>query len=238
MNQYSDIKSNFENIYQKAKIAADKNARNIDDILILSVSKTHPIEAIISAKNFGINDFGENYAQELKEKQESIINNKLPQVNWHFIGKLQSNKVKYIAPFVTLIHTVDSAKLAKEISKQAKRFNRTIDILLQVNTSNEDSKSGVLAKDLDNLVNEIKDFENINIQGLMSIGSFAFDPNISIKEFSLLRELRENLKVKYPKIDFKHLSMGMTNDFEIAIEQGATIVRIGTAIFGQRDYSN
>lgn len=237
MNKYFEIKNNYDKIYENVKISAQKCGRNFDDITILAVSKTHPIDAIIKANEYGMQEFGENYAQELKEKQDEIIKNNYPQVNWHFIGHLQTNKVKYLAPFVKMIHSVDSLKLAEEIGKQAKKYNRTIDILLQVNTSNEESKSGVEPNEVFKLAKEVQNIENVRIKGLMTIGSFSNDANISIKEFSILRNLKIELKSSFPEIDFQHLSMGMTHDYEIAVTEGSTILRIGTAIFGQRDYS-
>ncbi len=211
--------------------------RKIDDITILAVSKTHPLNAVICAMTAGMNNFGENYAQELKDKYIEMDNLGFKQPLWHFIGHLQTNKVKYIAPFVEMIHSVDSFSLAQEISKQAIKYNRNIDILLQVNSSGEDSKSGCEPNEIEELAVAVAKLPNINICGLMTIGSFSNDERISRIEFSLLRNLKEQLSVKYPDMNLKHLSMGMTNDYLIAIEEGATIVRIGTAIFGFRDYS-
>lgn len=236
MSEYSHIIDNYNAIARGAESAAVACDRNADDILILSVSKTHPIEAIIAAMQGGISHFGENYVQELRDKQEAIVRGNHQQPNWHFIGHLQTNKMKYIAPFVAMIHSVGSAKLAKEIDRQAEKNNRTIDILLQVNTSGEESKSGVQPEGVFELAAEAFALPNIKVKGLMTIGTFADDVNISIREFSMLRDLREKLQKDYPQESLTHLSMGMTNDYETAIAQGATIVRIGTAIFGQRDY--
>lgn len=211
--------------------------RSIEDITVLAVSKTHPLEAVLCAVNAGFTYFGENYAQELKDKYSELRLKGMPQPCWHFIGHLQTNKVKFIAPFVELIHSVDSVGLAQEISKQAIKNNRTIDILLQVNSSGEDSKSGCEPEEMESLAEEVMKIPNINICGLMTIGSFSDDEAVSRKEFSLVRELRDKLQKKYPELNLKHLSMGMTHDYLIAIEEGATIVRIGTKIFGYRDYS-
>ena len=136
-----------------------------------------------------------------------------------------------------MIHSVDSVKLAREISKQAIKNDRTIDVLLQVNTSGEMSKSGCEPEETEDLLLGIKDIPNIEIKGLMTIGSFSEDENVYRREFRILKGLRDNLKSKYPEIDLYHLSMGMTHDFEAAIQEGSTIIRVGTAIFGERDYS-
>lgn len=231
------IGSNWAEVIRKAKLAAEKCGRNFDDILVLAVSKTHPLEAVISGMEAGIKEFGENYAQELKDKQAEVIAENVKQPNWHFIGHLQTNKVKYLAPFVKMIHSVDSEKLAEEISKQAIRNNRNIDILLQVNSSGEDSKSGCEPNQVFELAAAVIQLPNITVRGLMTIGSFSTDGEVSKREFTLLRNLRNELQTLHPEIDFHHLSMGMTNDYEIAIAEGATIVRVGTAIFGARDYS-
>lgn len=232
------IAHNWERINNQAKQAALDINRKLDDVLVLAVSKTNPIESIIDAMSIGISHFGENYAQELRDKQQEIINRHATQPKWHFIGHLQTNKVKYIAPYVEMIHSVDSLKLAQEISKEARKNNRTIDILLQVNTSAEESKSGCTPNEVFELAEKVFQLDSINIRGLMTIGSFADDANIALSEFRLLRSLRDKLQTLHPNQHLPHLSMGMTNDFEVAIREGATIVRVGTAIFGSRYYPN
>lgn len=232
------IAHNWEIINKQAKQAALDINRKLDDVLVLAVSKTNPIESIIDAMSIGISHFGENYAQELRDKQQEIINRQATQPKWHFIGHLQTNKVKYIAPYVEMIHSVDSLKLAQEISKEARKNNRTINILLQVNTSAEESKSGCTPNEIFELAEKVFQLDSINIRGLMTIGSFADDANIALSEFRLLRSLRDKLQTLHPNQHLPHLSMGMTNDFEVAIREGATIVRVGTAIFGSRYYPN
>lgn len=231
-----DIKLNWEEVIEKAKDAATDSDRNFDDILVLAVSKTHSWEIVKNALDAGIVSFGENYAQELKDK--IAIFNDMPQYKpqWHFIGHLQTNKVKYLAEKVTMIHSVDSFKLAKEIDKQAKKHDRTIDILLQINTSGEESKSGCEPDEVYKLAEESLALENINIKGLMTIGTFSSDERIIRGEFTTLRENLEKLQKEFGKEHFHHLSMGMTHDYDIAIDEGATIVRVGTAVFGQRLY--
>lgn len=227
--RYSKIVENIEKKKQQIGIQRD--------IKIVAVSKTHPVDAIINAIHVGIIDIGENYAQEMKLKFEQIARMGERQPNWHFIGHLQTNKVKYIAPFVSLIHSVDSVHLAQEIEKQASKHNRTIDVLVQVNTSGEMSKFGCEPEETLQIINSIKGFSHLRIKGLMTIGSFSTDEQIIRKEFRLLAKLLDEAKRSFPELDLKELSMGMTNDYLIAVEEGATILRIGTAIFGKRHYT-
>lgn len=230
------IRSNWEAVKSKALDAAVVSGRNPDDITIVAVAKTHPSGMIKNAIEAGIGNIGENYVQEMVQKYKELAELGIEVPKWHFIGHLQTNKVKYIIPFVDMIHSVDSAHLAEEISKQAQKLGRTIDILLQVNTSGEESKSGCEPQDIYKLAEELSRLQNIKIHGLMTIGTFSNDEVIIKREFRLLRSLRDELAVKFPEIDFHHLSMGMTNDYPIAIAEGATLVRVGTAIFGERDY--
>ena len=232
-----EIKKRWDNIYSNVNDLALKCGRNPEDINIIAVSKTHPIELIVAAMKSGINTFGENYVQELKEKHSYLEELDLVQPQWHFIGHLQTNKVKYICPFVTMIHSVDSFKLAQEIDNQAEKNERIIDILLQVNTSGELSKSGCEPKEVFKLTEHVSKLNHIRINGLMTIGSFSDDMDLVRSEFKLLSDTRDKLVDMFPEINFKHLSMGMTGDYDIAIEEGATFIRIGTAIFGNRYYN-
>lgn len=235
MNLYSveTIKVYFQNIINK--IDEFKRTHSIQrDVTIVAISKTHPTEAIINGINAGIEHFGENYAQEMRQKFFELDKLNIPSPKWHFVGHLQTNKVKYITPFVYMIHSVDSAELAKEIQKQAKKNSRKIDVLVQVNTSGEKSKFGCNPNEIISLIEKIKNYENIQICGLMTIGSFSMDENIIRKEFRLLRQIFEQSKDIFPELPLRHLSMGMSHDYLIAIEEGATIIRIGTAIFGER----
>jgi len=235
MEKFDEIKSNWLNVLNNVRIAAQTLQRDPDSIKIVAVSKSHPPEIIELAIKAGVNVFGENYAQELKDKHQYLVESGVKIPEWHFIGHLQSNKVKYIAPFVSMIHSVDSVGLAEEISKQAEKNNRTIDILLQVNTSGEYSKFGCQPEKLIELFDSVARIKNLNVLGLMTIGTFSDNENIIRTEFKLLRELRDNIN-KTKGVNLSHLSMGMSHDYEIAIEEGATIVRIGTAIFGERIY--
>lgn len=230
-----NLEDNWKKVLNNIEKAAEKSGRDPKEIVLVNVSKTKPSEMLLEAWEGGINIFGENYAQELVEKQK-FFDEKGLQPEWHFIGHLQTNKVKYLAPFVAMIHSVGSVKLAKEISKQAIKNDRIIDILLQVNTSGEMSKSGCDPDQLLELAEEVLNIENINVRGLMTIGSFSEDEEIYRSEFRLLKKLRDRARERFGEEHFEHLSMGMTHDYEHAIEEGATIVRVGTAIFGERIY--
>lgn len=226
---YDYLKNNLETLQNEVKKICYNSGRNYDDILIVAVSKTFPSEQINELFKFGHADFGENRVQELVEKKEQLSD--VP-INWHLIGHLQTNKVKYIVSFVKLIHSVDSVKLASEINRQAEKTDKIVDVLVQVNTSDEMQKSGVEVSEAKNLCNEISSFEKIRMRGLMTIGKFTADEEIIRDNFRTLRNLFDDIKGKYD--GFVHLSMGMTSDYKIAIEEGATILRIGSAIFGSR----
>lgn len=230
------LRENWQIVKNKAEKAALSCNRLPDEIKIIAVSKTKPVEMVYAAIEAGINVFGENYAQELHSKYLDFEEKKHIQPEWHFIGTLQRNNVKYIAPFVTMIHSVDSAKLAMEIDKRAAENNRIIDCLLQVNTSAEYSKSGEDPEEILYLAKEVLRHNNINVKGLMTIGSFTECEETIRKEFTILRDCL-NLVNKELGLNLKELSMGMTHDYDIAIDEGATMVRVGTAIFGNRIYS-
>lgn len=245
------IKENYKIIESQVKEVCENNNR--ENVKILAVSKTFPLSDIIEAYSFGVRDFGENYAQELKSKQEELINYRnielqFNDLKWHFIGHLQSNKVKYIAEYVYAIHSVDSLKLAQEISKQAIKFNRTLNpikIFLQVHTSGEETKSGIKPNELVSIILEVIKLKGIELIGLMTITALTDDPKDRIPEFQLLSQLliniNEELKSEFNALHYSQLSelsMGMSDDFEYAIQNNSTIVRIGTAIFGKRNYNN
>jgi pyridoxal phosphate enzyme (YggS family) len=181
----------------------------------------------------GIRTFGENYAQEIRDKIKYFEDKKL-QPCWHFIGHLQSNKVKYLIPYAKLIHTVDSLSVAEEINHRAAQFSKVQNILVQVNTSGEESKSGIEPEDTANFLKELQKFANITTSGLMTIGTFSDDEKIIRKEFSLLRNLKDEVNKSLGMNKLTELSMGMSHDYLIAIEEGSTILRIGTAILGSR----
>ena len=180
-------------------------------------------------------DFGENYVQELNEKRDELRDLNL---RWHFIGHLQTNKVKYIAGYVHLVQTVDNVRVAQEIQKRALMHSRIIDILVEVHTTTEDTKSGVSPEKTLDLVKQISPFKNVRMQGLMTMGPFSDDPNDSRPSFQQLVHMQKRIEQEgIPGVSAKELSMGMTHDFEVGIEEGATIVRLGTAIFGKRKAS-
>jgi pyridoxal phosphate enzyme (YggS family) len=205
--------------------------RDANEIKLVAVSKTFPLEDILAVYNAGQFDFGENKPQEMKQKHNEL---KDKSIRWHLIGHLQTNKVKDIVDYVNLIHSVDSEKLAEEIQKQAQKRNRVIDILVQVNTSDEMQKSGVEPEKTEKLCRYISTLNNIRLCGLMTIGKFTDDTKIIRGNFRELKKLYDELKTEFP--DFKYLSMGMTSDYKIAIEEGANLLRIGSAIFGKRNY--
>ena len=204
--------------------------RNPKEIKLVAVSKFFGLDAINEANKLGITDFGENKAQELRDKYE-ILGDK---VTWHFIGMLQRNKVKYAVKAATYIHSIDSSMLADEVNSQAQKINKVQKILLEVNTSFEVSKSGLTTEaEVLDLVKHCSTLPNIELVGLMTMAAFTDDESIIRKSFSDLRKLKDEINKN--GFDLRELSMGMTNDYEIAIEEGATMLRIGSAIFGQRD---
>jgi pyridoxal phosphate enzyme (YggS family) len=206
--------------------------RDPSEITLLAVSKTFSADRIAEAVEQGVTDIGENYVQELLQKRSTLNDDR---IRWHFIGHLQSNKVKHIIDWISLIHAVDSRSLLKEINGRAERCRRTVDVLLEVNTTGENSKFGLPPDGTMEFVRQLESFEYVRIAGLMTIGPFLPDPEGSRPMFRTLRELRDQIaSLRKPNVPMTHLSMGMTGDFEVAIEEGATIIRIGTAIFGSR----
>lgn len=204
---------------------------------LVAVSKTKPAEDILELYNLGQRDFGENYVQELADKYEQLPKD----IRWHFIGHLQSNKVKQIAPFVHLIHGVDSLKLLQEINKQALKNNRIINVLLQVHIAQEETKFGLDETELDGIfiTRQLTAMNNICIKGLMGMASFTEDPAVIQKEFQYLKSLYDKY-AQFPNPDsqFQALSMGMSNDYKMAIDRGSNMVRIGSLLFGARNYNN
>jgi len=225
------VSENILKIKQKIWEVCQKVGRNPDEITIVAVTKTVPVEKIKEAINTGIYDIGENRVQELLEKRNSLEN-----VRWHFVGHLQTNKVKYIVNFIHLIHSVDSLKLALEIDKRAEKINRPVDVLIEVNTSGEKTKYGVKPEETIEIVKQISEnCKFVHIKGLMTLAAYSPDPENARPMFKMLKNLSDEIaKLNLKNVEMKHLSMGMSNDYWIAIEEGATIVRIGTAIFGPR----
>lgn len=204
-----------------------------EDVLLVAVTKTHTAMEINEAIDAGVTDIGENKVQEILDKYE-----KVKPVRWHMIGHLQTNKVKYIIDKVDLIHSVDSIKLAKEIDKRAGQHEKTMDILIQVNSANEESKFGISTDETKALILEILETcPNINIKGLMCIAPFEEDPQEVRGYFAEVKEqFDEYGKIQHERLDFKYLSMGMSHDYIVAMEEGSNLVRVGSAIFGRRTY--
>ena len=224
------IAENIKHLNERIAAKCLEFKRNPEEIRLIAVSKFFGIDAINETRRLGIADFGENKAQELRDKYE-ILGDK---VTWHFIGTLQRNKVKYAVKATSYIHSVDSQILADEVNKEARKLNKAQNILLEVNTSSEESKSGLTEKEeVINLVKHCSSLQNIKLIGLMTMAPFTDDTKIIRKSFADLRNLKD--EINQIGFDLKELSMGMTNDFEIAIEEGATMLRIGSAIFGQRN---
>lgn len=223
------IAENVENIRKRIASACIRANSRPDDVTMIAVGKTFSSNEIAQAVAAGALDIGENYVQELREKHEQLHERG---IRWHFIGHLQSNKVKYIAPWITCIHSVDSLSLAGEISRQGVLVNRTLDILVEVKTSPEETKFGIDPAEVPEFVQKLTRLQNIRVNGLMTIGPYVSESEASRPAFRLMKELKQT--IAQHGIELRHLSMGMTNDFEVAIEEGATMVRVGTAIFGKR----
>jgi len=227
------VAENLIEVRNRIATACARSGRNPQDVLLVAVSKTFNVALLREALSVGQLDFGENYVQELTSKQRAVGD---PNVRWHYIGHLQSNKAKYIADFVSLIHSVDSEHLARELEKRAEKANRSIEILLEVHTTDEATKSGIQPAKAIELAKAISSLKRVKIQGLMTMGPFSENANDSRPAFRQLSELGRKIEGEgIDNVAMRHLSMGMSNDFEIAIEEGATIVRIGTAIFGKRN---
>lgn len=228
------ICENLTLVNEKIDKACERCGRDREAVTLIAVSKTKPVSALEEAYHYGIRDFGENKVQELCEKAE-----KLPaDIRWHMIGHLQRNKVKYIVDKVCLIHSVDSLRLAEEISKEALKKQVTVDILVEVNVAEEESKFGSTVEGTLQLIREMAALPAVRIKGLMTIAPYVENPEENRKYFAKLRQLAVDIESKnIDNVTMNVLSMGMTGDYEVAVEEGATMVRVGTGIFGERDYS-
>ncbi len=225
---------NYNYVKQQVNETAVACGRNPEDITLIAVSKTKPLSDIEELVNVGVNHFGENKVQELCDKYENIST----AVNFHLIGHLQTNKVKYIIEKACLIHSLDSIKLAKEIQKEALKKDVIANVLVEVNVAEEESKFGLFIDDVIPFLQEISTYSNIHVKGLMTIAPFVENPEENRVYFRRLKQLSLDIISKnIDNIDMNVLSMGMTNDYKVAIEEGATMVRVGTAIFGARNYS-
>lgn len=228
------LSDNLHEVQENIRKACERSGRNPEDVTLIAVSKTKPVSDIEQIYAAGIREFGENKVQEMNDKQKVLPGD----INWHMIGHLQRNKVKYIVDNVAMIHSVDSVRLAEEISKEAVKKNVSVDILVEVNVAKEESKFGLYTEDVSQFVEQISKLPGINIKGLMTSAPFVDNPEDNRQYFKKLKDLSVDINAK--NIDNVHmdfLSMGMTNDYVVAVEEGATHVRVGTAIFGHRDYN-
>ncbi len=230
----SVIKENIKNIESRIKTAAEKSGRNFEDISLVAVTKTISPEIIQEAVDAGITLLGENKVQEARDKIDKIKGD----VEWHLIGRLQRNKVKIALELFSLIQSLDSFALAEEIQKRARQMQKNVDVLVQINIGLEKTKYGINPADAESFIESVASLENLNVKGLMAIAPFKENPEDVRPYFREMRSIFERIKQKSIKnVEMKYLSMGMSNDFEVAIEEGSNMVRIGTAIFGARDYS-
>ena len=228
------IKQNIISVENNIKTALEASGRALNETTLIAVSKTKPVSMLEEAYSYGIRDFGENKVQELCDKYE-----KLPKdIRWHLIGHLQRNKVKYIVDKAYLIHSVDSLRLAEEIQKEAKKKEVDVDILIEVNVAMEDTKYGVSCEETEDLVRQIAVLPNVHIKGLMTIAPYTENAVDNVVYFDKLKQLSVDIAEKnIDNVYMNVLSMGMTGDYEEAVKAGSTYVRVGTGIFGKRDYS-
>ncbi len=222
------IKENIQAVKETIARACEKSGRKAEDVTLIAVSKTKPVEMLMEAYACGCRDFGENKVQELLDKYEVMPKD----IRWHMIGHLQRNKVKYIVDKVWMIHSVDSLRLAEEISKEATKKNICVNILIEVNVANEETKFGITCEEVRQLVQDVAKLPNICIKGLMTIAPFVQDAEENRIYFSKLKKLAVDIMEE----NMENLSMGMTGDYGVAVSEGATYVRVGTGIFGVRQY--
>ena len=227
----TDIAANIEKIKQRIAAACSRAGRDPHSVELMAVTKTVSTERILQAVDAGITLLGENYVQEAREKQELLGGS----ARMHLIGHLQTNKAKYAVRLFDCVHSVDRLELAQELNKRAKAVNRILDILIEVNVSGEQTKNGVSRAQARELIGRVAGLENLFVRGLMTMAPYSDDPETSRPYFQALRQLRDDIaREEIPRVQMAELSMGMTDDFEVAIEEGSTIVRIGRAIFGAR----
>jgi len=226
------ISTNIDTLRERIAAASRRSGRRPENVTLVAVAKTFPAEQVDEAVRAGVVDIGENYVQELLGKRETLS---ARDIRWHFVGHLQSNKVRQIAEWIHLVHALDSVSLARELEGRAARVGRTLEALVEVNTTGEQTKFGLPPDRVAGFIRSLEPLAHVRIAGLMTIGPFLPDPEGSRPMFRMLRLLRDEIaRTPQANTDLHHLSMGMSGDFEVAIEEGATLVRIGTAIFGSR----
>ena len=225
------LKERIERVLERIERACDRAGRSPSEVRLVAVTKTFPAEVVREAFELGLREFGENRAQELREKYEKL---KDLDITWHFIGRIQTNKVKYFVPIADYVHSVWREVEIDEIEKRAAKIGKKMKVFIEVNVSGEETKAGVDPKDLKKIVEYASSKDHIEVIGLMTMAPFVENPEEVRWVFRKLRELRDEISREFPGV--KELSMGMSNDFEVAIEEGATFVRIGSAIFGPREH--
>ena len=248
---YGMIQENIAVVLQNIEAACRKSNRNLEEVTLIAVSKTKPMELLKKAYEAGMREFGENKVQELCDKQENetflragleneilVSKKKSDEIHWHMIGHLQRNKVKYLVDKVKLIHSVDSLRLAEQIDQEAKKKGVIVDILIEINIADEESKFGVKPEDAEALIREISCLSSIRVKGLMTVAPYTENAEENRPYFKKMHQLYVDINQKnIDNISMDTLSMGMTGDYMVAIEEGATMVRVGTGIFGERNYS-
>jgi len=228
------LKENLANVEKNIEQACKNAGRSRDEVTLIAVSKTKPVEMLQEIYDENIRDFGENKVQELCSKMEQLPSD----IRWHMIGHLQRNKVKYIIDKVSMVHSVDSVRLAEAIEKEAAKKDICMPVLIEVNVAGEESKFGLSVEEVLPFLEEISSYEHLQVKGLMTIAPFVANPEENREVFQKLKKLSVDIAAKnINNVNMSVLSMGMTNDYQVAVEEGATMVRVGTGIFGERDYS-
>lgn len=227
------LQENLQKVEERICAACARAGRSRDEVTLIAVSKTKPVPMLQEIYDCGVRDFGENKVQELTEKYEVLPDD----IRWHMIGHLQRNKIKYIIGKTALIHSVDSIRLAEAIESEAAKKDCIVDVLLEVNVAKEESKFGFMPEEVPEIIGQFSSFSHIRVKGLMTIAPYVADPEKNRAHFANLKKLSVDIEAKkVNNVTMSIFSMGMTNDYEVAIEEGATVVRVGTGIFGERNY--
>ena len=228
------LKDQLQEVEKRIQAACDRAGRKREEVTLIAVSKTKPVETLQEAYDLGVRIFGENKVQELTAKYEALPKD----IHWHMIGHMQRNKVKYIIDKVSMVHSVDSVRLAEAIEKEAAKKDIFMPVLIEVNVAGEESKFGLSVEEVLPFLEEISSYEHLQVKGLMTIAPFVANPEENREVFQKLKKLSVDIAAKnINNVNMSVLSMGMTNDYQVAVEEGATMVRVGTGIFGERDYS-